>query len=165
MSLAFNGTVFPSFTYINNIIDNSFITGGIVGCIVTPAVFTCENIKVLQQTNKKITKAKLLSINGIITTLLRESLAMSIYFSSYHYLKNNDYNSFTAGSISGFSNWILTYPIDVIRNRQISQNISFIKAVNQGYLYKGLSITLLRAILVNGSIFYTYEQTNNLINK
>ena len=67
--------------------------------------------------------------------------------------------------MSGFSNWLVTYPIDVIKNRQIAQQISFTEAYKQGYLYKGLSITLFRAVLVNGCIFFTYEQSNKLFNK
>tara|TARA_Y100000768_G_scaffold387150_1_gene377458 strand:- start:719 stop:1393 length:675 start_codon:yes stop_codon:yes gene_type:complete len=165
LSLLFNGTVFPSYEYLNNNINNSFLTGGLVGIIVTPLVFTCETIKILKQINKQITKKKLLNTNGLITTLTRESLAMSIYFSSYNYFKKHDYNSFIGGSMSGFSNWLVTYPIDVIKTRQIAQQISFTEAYKQGYLYKGLSITLFRAVLVNGCIFFTYEQSNKLFNK
>ena len=165
LSLLFNGTIFPSYEYLNNNINNSFLTGGLVGTIVTPFVFTFETLKILKQTNKQITKKKLLNTNGLITTLTRESLAMSIYFSSYNYFKKHDYNSFIGGSMSGFSNWLVTYPIDVIKNRQIAQQISFTEAYKQGYLYKGLSITLFRAVLVNGCIFFTYEQSNKLFNK
>lgn len=165
VSLLFNGTIFPSYEYLNNNINNSFLTGGLVGTIVTPFVFTFETLKILKQTNKQITKKKLLNTNGLITTLTRESLAMSIYFSSYNYFKKHDYNSFIGGSLSGFSNWLVTYPIDVIKNRQIAQQISFTEAYKQGYLYKGLSITLFRAVLVNGCIFFTYEQSNKLFNK
>jgi hypothetical protein len=39
------------------------------------------------------------------------------------------------------------------------------EAYKQGYLYKGLNITLFRAVLVNGCIFFTYEQSNKLFNK
>ena len=165
LSLLFNGTVFPSYKYLNNNINNSFVTGGLVGIIVTPFVFTCETLKILKQTNKQITKEKLLSTNGFITTLSRESLATGIFFSSYNYCKKHNYNSFIGGSISGFSNWLVTYPIDVIKNRQIAQQVSFTEAYKQGYLYKGLSITLFRAVLVNGCIFFTYEQSNKLFNK
>ena len=165
LSLIFNGTIFPSYEYLNNNINNSFITGGLVGTIVTPLVFTCETLKILKQTNKQITKQKILSTNGLITTLSRESLAMSIYFSSYNYFKKHDYNSFLGGSISGFSNWLVTYPIDVIKTRQIAQQISFTQAYKQGNLYRGLGITLIRAVLVNGCIFFTYEHSNKLFNK
>jgi hypothetical protein len=165
LSLIINGTIFPSYEFLNNNINNSFITGGLVGTFVTPLVFTCETLKILKQTNKQITKQKILSTNGLITTLSRESLAMSIYFSSYNYLKKHDYNSFLGGSISGFSNWLVTYPIDVIKTRQIAQQVSFTEAYKQGYLYKGLSITLIRAVLVNGCIFFTYEHSNKLFNK
>ena len=165
LSLIINGTIFPSYEFLNNNINNSFITGGLVGTIVTPLVFTCETLKILKQTNKQITKQKILSTNGLITTLSRESLAMSIYFSSYNYFKKHDYNSFLGGSISGFSNWLVTYPIDVIKTRQIAQQISFTQAYKQGNLYRGLGITLIRAVLVNGCIFFTYEHSNKLFNK
>ena len=54
-------------------------------------------------------------------------------------------------------NWTLTYPIDVIRNRQMAQNIPYKKAIEQGNLWKGFSTCATRAIIVNSSSFYVYE--------
>ena len=165
LSLVFNGSVFSSYEYLNHKINNSFLTGGLVGIISTPLVYAFETFKILKQTSQQITKQKLLSTNGFVTTLSRESLATGIFFSSYNYCKKHNYNSFIGGSISGFSNWLITYPIDVIKNRQMAQQVSFMEAYKQGYLYKGLNITLFRAVLVNGCIFFTYEQSNKLFNK
>lgn len=164
ISLIFNGTVFPSYNYLNKRLNNSVLSGGICGLIVTPLIFTFENIKVLKQTNIPITKKKLLSFTGFSAASSREALAMGIYFSTYNYMKDMQYNSFIAGAVSGICNWGVTYPLDVIRNRQIVQRITFIDAYKQKKLYKGLGITLGRAILVNGSIFYTYDTTYNFIN-
>ena len=53
---------------------------------------------------------------------------MSVYFGSYHKARDNGYNSFISGGISGLANWTFSYPIDVIMSRQIAQNISISQA-------------------------------------
>ena len=88
---------------------------------------------------------------------------MSIYLSSYEYARSYNISSFNSGCISGVLNWGITYPIDVIRTRQISQNVSFLEAYKQGALWKGLGVVLCRAMLVNGSIFYTRDKVTELI--
>ena len=50
-----------------------------------------------------------------------------------------------------------TYPIDTIRSRQISNNISIREAISMGNLWRGYSACLIRAFLVNSCSFYIYE--------
>ena len=67
-----------------------------------------------------------------------------------------------SGGIAGLLNWTFTYPIDVIRTRQMANNISIKKAINQGNLWKGYSACAMRAIIVNSASFYVYEKSKNL---
>ena len=92
-----------------------------------------------------------------------ETAALSIYFSSFHFFKDRGYNSFVAGGASGFLNWGLTYPADVVKTRLIAQDISLKEALRQGNLHRGIGFTLLRAVLVNSCIFHTYETTTQWV--
>ena len=82
---------------------------------------------------------------------------MSLYFGTYHKARDNGFNSFVSGGISGLANWTFSYPIDVIMSRQIAQNISISQAYKQGALWKGFSICAFRAVLVNSINFSIYE--------
>ena len=56
--------------------------------------------------------------------------------------------------------WLITYPIDTVKSRMQSNLCSTIKESLQiGNLYHGLGYCLLRAFIVNGASFYTYEMT------
>ena len=61
---------------------------------------------------------------------------MTFYFSTYDFLKEKNYHPMIAGAGAGITNWSITYPTDVIRNRQIAQNISFIEAYKKGNFFR-----------------------------
>ena len=82
---------------------------------------------------------------------------MSAYFGSYDYLKKHEYHSLFSGGIAGLANWTLTYPINVVKSRQMAQNISIKQAIKIGNLWKGYTICATRAVLVNATNFYVYE--------
>ena len=96
-----------------------------------------NNFKIHKQVNKPFTFDVLKKGIGLPECLYRECLAMSVYFGSYHYVKDLGYNSLIAGGFSGLVNWTVTYPIDVIVSRQIAQNISMYDAFKQVHLWKG----------------------------
>ena len=80
---------------------------------------------------------------GFSATLMRESLAGSLYFGTYNYIRK-DYNSFTSGSIAGVTSWLFTYPFDVIKTRlQSGSSKTWKHAILQGRLSKGLYICLI----------------------
>jgi hypothetical protein len=56
--------------------------------------------------------------------------------------------------------WLTSYPLDTIRSRQISQNISMSKAFKMGKLYKGIIPCLARAALTNGAIWTIVDKMN-----
>ena len=164
ISMLFNGSVFPINNYFYKKNYNHYISGFITGMVVSPLVYTFDIGKIKQQTNQKIKFTDFYKTKGISSTIVRESLATSLYFGSYHFCKSNyNMDAFVAGGIAGFTNWTITYPIDVIRSRQIAQNISFIKAYNQKNLWNGYKICIIRAVIVNASVFKVYDVTNRYL--
>ncbi|KAI8849734.1 mitochondrial carrier domain-containing protein [Chytridium lagenaria] len=126
-------------------------------------------------------------------TLLRECHGYGIYFMTYEALiqrtmrvegkKRNEISALTQcgfGAMSGYTLWIMIYPIDVIKSRL--QTDSFIKA-EQKYkgsldcarkilavegvrgLYRGFLACMLRAGPVNAVTFVAYEATMSLIGR
>ena len=83
---------------------------------------------------------------------------MSLYFGTYYEMKNKNFHPLISGGMAGLTSWTFTYPLDVIRTRQIAQNISFINAFKLKKLWKGYQICALRAILLNGINFWVYEK-------
>ena len=100
---------------------------------------------------------------GRIPTFGREMTAMSVYFTSYNYAKDQGLNSLVAGGLAGLSNWTLTYPLEVIKNRQMAQNISIKDAIKIGNIWKGYPICATRAVIVNSINFWTYETVKGLL--
>jgi len=162
-SIVFNSIAFPVHKYMYNLTDNHLLSGAVSGFLVTPFVFPLENIKISLQAKKTITFPLLKTTNSFYTTLTGHTIAMSVYFATYHKMREHNYNAFISGCASGLANWMLTYPLDAIRSRQIVQNINFSQACKQGNLFKGLHFALIRAVLVNGSIFYTYENVSDFV--
>lgn len=142
---------------------NPVISGFISGGAIFPIVYTSDNYKINEQlkNDKKITLTSLLNNKGKTASFFRESIAFSVYFYSFDKLRENNVNTFISGGISGLLNWTVTYPLDVIRNRQLAQNISFASAYNQGNLWKGYSFCAARSIKVNAVGFYVYEKAKD----
>jgi len=163
MSLGFNGLVFPSHEYFYKKTKSHSVSGAISGAVVTPMVYISEVVKIGKQTGLKDKHRAFRTMKGLGSMFVRETVAMSIYFSSYHFFKDRGQSSFVAGGVSGFLNWGITYPVDVIKTRLIAQDISLKAAIGQGNLHRGIGFTLLRAVLVNSCIFHTYETTSQWI--
>jgi len=141
---------------INIYYNNYFISGGLSGIFIFPIIQVSEYWKINAQMHKNI-YFKYFYV-GSYSTLIRESIASSIYFGGYHCLNDSGLSSFLSGGISGSLSWLLTYPIDVIKTRvQQYPHISYNKALKIGGLYNGISITLFRGFLVNGCVFFTYD--------
>lgn len=149
--------------YHESIVED-FIPGFISGICVTPFVFLFDIGKNKKQTlGKKLQLSDLLQTRGAFTTLVREPIAFSIYFSTYKHLKEKrDYPVFLAGGASGVACWAFTYPLDVLRNRQITYNMTLRDAVSAGKLMNGFGVCVFRAFLVNSFGFYFYEKSKDI---
>lgn len=158
-----NSIMFGSFSYLNEKINNSFISGLLAGIIISPIVSPIDKFKIDRQLNKKGPIYTDI-FRGLNITCARESIGTAIYFSTYNILKESsiiqgDKNIMISGGIAGSLSWLLTYPIDVIKTRiqgGIDKNI--FRAYNRGQLFKGLGVCLVRSFFVNGIGFYIYEK-------
>ena len=159
----FNFTVFPVYERSLKYTNNSIISGAIAGFCATPILFGFEIGKILQQTHQPLNLKAFTKSKGFYSLLSRETLACSAYFSMYNYAKDQGNGPLIAGGMAGLGNWTLTYPLDVIKSRQIAQNISVKTALKQGKLYKGFSVCAVRAVLVNAINFWTYETVKNYL--
>jgi hypothetical protein len=157
-SILFNATVFPVYERTISITNSSYISGILSGMVVSPIMYVFDVGKIKLQTNQPLSASDFYRTKGFPITLCRESLAMTIYFSTYHWFRKQTH-PLVAGGLAGLFNWTVTYPLDIIRSRQIAQNITFYEALQQGTLWRGYVPCALRAILVNASCFYVYEKT------
>ena len=87
MSTMFNSILFPINKEIDTYTNNLMISGFISGAIVSPIVYGFDIGKIKEQTNQKVVLKDFYKTPGFISTTVRQSLAMSIYFSSYYHCK------------------------------------------------------------------------------
>ena len=161
------GYNFQNIYFFNQYFHNFYISGFLGGITSSPIIFVFDYFKVMRQMNKpyKYNMNHILNLKGKYITLARECNAISLYYGTYDYLnKKMNYSVFLAGSLSGVLSWGLTYPLDVIKTRQITYNITFKEAIKTSNLFKGIEICLIRAFLVNSIAFYTFEESKNILN-
>lgn len=108
---------------------------------------------------------------GMPYSVALEAFSMPIYFSTYHFLKDKrGYSDFNSGGWAGVNCWLWSYPIDTLKTRSFMNPglklWDLIKIPGGGGiygLYRGLGIALLRAYLVNGAVFSTYNFLSDII--
>lgn len=155
VSMVSNGALFPCYEYCTKTLGYSiFFAGAVAGAVISPIVFLSDCYKISKQTSTPLQFRQ-----GFLTTLARESLAFSIYFQTFDLLTSSDIHPALAGGCAGLTNWAATYPLDTIRTRQVT-GCTAIEAIRIGKLYCGISVCLLRAVLVNAGIFYTYTEVS-----
>ena len=95
-------------------------------------------------------------------TMAREMIDLSLYFGTYHWMRDDlQYNSLIAGGTAGLTNWTASYPLDVIRSRQIAQRITIKEAIKMGNFWKGYPIAASRSVIVNAISFTVFERLKN----
>ena len=148
-SIIVNGALFPTYQAARKE-TRAFVAGALAGAVVTPFVFVSDCYKITRQVGKLGT----ITFKGFFPTLLREVTAFGIYFETYERM---NIHPLVDGACAGATNWLVTYPIDVVRTRQIARGVGIWEAVQMGALYKGIGLCLARAVLVNAAVFGTYE--------
>ena len=82
----------------------------------------------------------------------------------YKYARDDlEFNPLIAGALAGLANWTMTYPFDIVKSRQIAQDVSIKDAIKMGKLWKGYPVCATRAVIVNAVNFWTYETVKNLL--
>jgi len=156
-AVVLNCITFPTVERTKPYTKNSFVSGTLAGIIISPIVFCFDVGKIKLQTKQQIVFKTILNTRGRYSTFVRETLAGTIYFGSYFTCKDYGFHPLISGGFAGLANWTITYPIDVIKSRQISQNITIPEAVKMGNLWKGFHICAIRAVLVNSINFWIYD--------
>jgi hypothetical protein len=172
-SSLFNITCFTTHERSYKYTKNHFLSGALGGFAISPITYILESFKIKFQVdnpavasinNKQLishTFKQLKTRRGLYSTMSRETLAMGIYFHTFHKLKNYTNSTLLSGAMTGIASWTLTYSIDVIMSRQVAQNITIKEAIEQGSLWKGYRVCILRAIIVNALNFKIYETVIN----
>lgn len=160
------GTAFYINTYFYQQSQNNLLSSlytGILGCLV---ICPLEDFKIKRQVSCSLNPPSMPSFFNIRNSYsflylvsLREIPAITLYFSSYRYLREYSIHPLISGGISGSLSWLITYPIDTVKSRLQSKLCSTVnQSIQMGNLYHGLEYCLLRAFIVNGISFYTYEK-------
>ena len=159
----FNCTVFPVYERTKDITNNNTLSGGLAGLVVTPLVYLFDIGKIKKQTNQKLKFSDFYKTRGLTTTTIRETVAMMTYFGSYNYFKDLELHPLISGGLAGLTNWTITYPVDVVRTRQMAQNITIEQAISKKNLWNGFGVCAARAIVVNSAIFFVYEKSKEIL--
>ncbi|XP_052129765.1 mitochondrial basic amino acids transporter [Frankliniella occidentalis] len=119
---------------------------------------------------------------GFWPTLAREVPAFSVYFASYEWMTRGDaqvptWRLLLAGGLAGTFSWVLTYPVDVVKSRVQADGLhgapryrgalhclsASMAAEGPGFLFRGLSSTILRAFPTNAATFAVVAWTMRLL--
>lgn len=152
---------FSSYEYAKKNVNSNLLAGGFSGIVTGFFINPVEIERIKRQlfVNKNISYK-----TGLGTCIFREVISYSLYFSTYHNLKENNFSILNAGGIAGTLSWAISYPIDVIKTRIQSQKYNSIsKCIKKGNLFSGILICLLRAYPVNAVGLYSYEKIKNIL--
>ena len=162
-ALIVNSLIFPIYERTEKYTKSIFLSGVLSGFIVAPIVYTFDVGKIKNQTLNKLSYHDYFFTKGRVSTYGREMVGFGMYFGSYSYFKKKEYPQIISGGLAGLCNWTASYPIDVIKSRQIANDINIIDAIKMGNLWKGFHICALRAVIVNACLFYSYETTKKFL--
>lgn len=100
---------------------------------------------------------------GLQWTFFREVPAFSVYFGSYHWMRDHQgIHPFLAGGLAGWVSWLFTYPMDTVKTR-VQAGFAYDKGwLVDPKIWRGFGIASARALLVNGVGFWTYDFLRSL---
>jgi len=154
-----NSVLFGTSYSLEKHISNPFVSGFFTGVATSFICCPVELFKIREQCHLSIPKSISQWYRGYNVTLLRESISCSLYIGVYDYCYQREkYSSFVSGGIAGVSSWLFTHPIDTIKTRiQRGQINTISEGLHSKDLWKGLSVNILRALIVNSIGFYIYQ--------
>jgi len=143
-----------------------YSSGFLTGTVLSPMIFLFDIGKIHHQTRptKRIPLKRFSRLNGFAATAARESISNALYMGVYFNMEDR-YGPLISGGWAGLASWTATYPIDVIKTRQMSHpegNYSSYDAFKKGGLWRGYTACAIRAVLVNAAGFWTYNKVIHL---
>lgn len=157
------GIQFYYFKQINEKLNNILLSS-LYSSLISTTISLPYNIILLKKNilNKSIFVNKNILFKSSALEYSRNLSGSSIFLYSYNNFKNLNYPIYAASIMSTSIVWIITYPIDNIKNQYIAGNINSIKYIN---LYNGIQYPLIRSIPSSTIGFYVYEYLDNYLNK
>ena len=157
------GIQFYYFKQINEKLNNILLSS-LYSSLISTTISLPYNIILLKKNilNKSIYISKNTLFKSSALEYSRNLSGSSIFLYSYNNFKNLNYPIYAASIMSTSIVWIITYPIDNIKNQYIAGNINAIKYMN---LYNGIQYPLIRSIPSSTIGFYVYEYLDNYLNK
>jgi solute carrier family 25 carnitine/acylcarnitine transporter 20/29 len=171
----YRGFSYPAFT--NSIISGcafkvyqevkpyNIILGGICAGIITGSMSSYfEYKKITLQLNMNNTNN--FKFRYIYPLLLREIPACTFYYPVYDTLITYKIHPLLAGGISGVTCWVSSYWADVINTHVVNNDYTIRQVVKKLHFFdyfKGLSICIPRAFIVNAIGYYTYEKSKEYL--
>lgn len=149
-----NSIVMPVYCLARKNIDSDIIAGSIAGLSASPTQYIFDFMKIKKQTYQKYNIMDIIYNRGKAITATKETLGFALYFKSFYYCRKDlELSAPISGGVSGLSLWSILFPLDTIKTRQISQDISIKDALKQGKLYNGFLPCVTRSILVNSALW------------
>ncbi|MBT6882100.1 MAG: hypothetical protein HOA34_06795 [Flavobacterium sp.] len=156
-SLVIHSSTFGTNKYLFNKFNNHYLSGLITGILTTSIITPIELYKVRAQ---NMLSLKVNPYKGFSPTIIRESIASSIYFGSYNQMRDSGVNILLAGGLGGWFSWLSTYPIDVCKTRmQSGKTNTIMESLRMGSLWKGFGYCSVRCFIANAAGFFAYEKT------
>ena len=145
--------------------SSGFLTGG----LLSPIIFMCDIGKRHYQIRptERISLKHFSRLNGFSATVARESISNALYM-GLNFNMEERYGPLFSGGCAGLASWTMTYPIDVIKTRQMAhpeKNYTFYEAFKKGSLWRGYTACAIRAIVVNVAGFWSYNKIKGLMSQ
>lgn len=139
----------------DNLSNNEFLKGFIVGSSQTISGHPFDTIKTNIQANRKIHLNKL--YKGIFFPFISHSVINSFLFGFYSYSYCQTNNHFLSGMIAGFFISPIVSPLDKLKIDYQIGNRNKLVEINSKQLFKGIGFTISRESLGAGIYFYSYN--------
>jgi hypothetical protein len=152
------------FYYFDNFKKNhGLFISSLYSSLISTFVTLPYNVVLLKKTILKTTYGidKQIVLKSGLLEYNRNILGSTTFLYSYQTLKNYNIPFQISGIMSSIIVWLITYPIDNIKNQIIAkQKISY----NIPFLYRGIQYPLIRSFPSSFIGFYVYESMNKYLN-
>jgi len=143
---------------------NNLLLSSVYASLISTTISLPYNIILLKKNilNKSVIINKNILFKSVSLEYSRNLSGSTIFLYSYNKIKEFNYPIYVCSIFSSTIVWLLTYPIDNIKNQFIAgNNIKY----NLRFLYNGIKYPIIRSIPSSTVGFYIYEYLNNYLNE
>ena len=131
-NIIFTGLTFDINKRLHSYTQSHYSSGFMTGTLLSPVIFYFDIGKINKQINPTGTLSwrNFKSMNGFTATMMRESISTGVYMGLYFNMEER-YGPLVSGGSAGLGSWASTYPLDVIKTRQMkNKNLSFLEYIS-----------------------------------